>query len=52
MFGFRTSLMVVALVAGGFVIGGAMPGGSPDLAAAGAVGGLIAAILVTLGRTR
>ena len=47
---FGKSLVVFALVAGGSFIGGAMPGGSLDLAAAGAVAGLIAAFLLMLGR--
>jgi hypothetical protein len=49
--GFGRSLVVFALVAGGSFVGGAMPGGSLDLAAAGAVAGLIAAFLLMLGRT-
>lgn len=47
----KASFVVLALVAGGTFVGGTMPGGSLDLAAAGAVAGLIAAFLLMLGRT-
>ena len=49
--GFGNSFLVFALVVGGSFVGGAMPGGSLDLAAAGAVAGLIAGFLLMLGRT-
>ena len=49
--GFRKSFFTFALVTGGSFVGGAIPGGSIDLAAAGAVAGLIAAFLLMLGRT-
>jgi hypothetical protein len=48
---FGKSFLACALVVGGSFVGGTMPGGSPDLAAAGAVAGLIAAFLLMLGRT-
>ena len=48
---FGKSFTVFALVATGSLVGGAIPGGSLDLAAAGAVAGLIAAFLLMLGRT-
>lgn len=44
------SFLILALVAGGSLVGGAMPGGNLDLAAAGAVAGLIAGFLLMLGR--
>jgi energy-converting hydrogenase Eha subunit C len=49
--GLGKSFVVLALVAGGSFVGGAVPGGGLDLAAAGAVAGLIAAFLLMLGRT-
>ena len=49
--GFRQSFLVFVLVAGGSFIGGTLSGGSLDLAAAGAVAGLITSFLLMLGRS-
>jgi len=45
------SFLILALVTAGSLVGAAMPGGNLDLAAAGAVAGLIAAFVLMLGRT-
>jgi hypothetical protein len=49
--GIGKSFLAFSLVVGGSFVGGTMQGGSLDLAAAGAVAGLIAAFLLMLGRT-
>jgi hypothetical protein len=46
---YAKSFLILGLVAGGSFVGAAMSGGNFDLAAAGAVAGLIAAFLLMLG---
>jgi outer membrane lipoprotein SlyB len=48
---YTRSFLVVGLIAGGSFVGSTVSGGSPDLAAAGAVAGLIVGFLLMLGRS-
>ena len=43
--------LILGLIAGGSFVGGALSGGSLDLAAAGAVAGLIGGFLLMVGRS-